>query len=78
MRLSALSSVTFAAAVMAAALAGCAGGPPGEGSYTARTEKLASDCQARGGILVPSGQQTGQPSTDNACQITGATSRLNR
>ena len=29
-----------------------------------------------GGILVPNGQQSGRPQTDNVCRITGGASRL--
>ena len=80
MRHSSSPAFTFglALAVMAAALAGCASGPSVEGSYSARVDKLAAECQARGGILIPTGQESSQPAADNACKITGSTSRLNR
>ena len=52
-------------------LAACATGAAPEGSYTARIDHLAADCQARGGILAPTGAQTGRPETENVCKITG-------
>jgi hypothetical protein len=70
------SILILAAAAFAASVAGCASGPPSEGSYLARTEKLAAECEARGGILTPSGAQTDRPQTDNVCKITGSASRM--
>ena len=59
-------------------LSACAtAGEPME-SYSAATERLAADCQARGGILQNTGNQTGRPETDNICKITGGASRLTR
>ena len=41
--------------------------------YETALRRLADDCQARGGILVPAGpQSTGRPETDNACRLTSA------
>jgi predicted Rossmann-fold nucleotide-binding protein len=60
----------------AAALSACASHGPPQDSYIARTEKLAAECDARGGILAPTGGQTGRPETDNVCKITGGASRL--
>jgi predicted Rossmann-fold nucleotide-binding protein len=61
---------------LAAALTACASAPDPEGGYQARTEKLAADCEARGGILAPTGGQSGRPENDNVCKITGGASRL--
>jgi hypothetical protein len=69
--------VAIAAASLATGLTACAGGPPQE-SYMSRTDKLAEDCRARGGILAPTGAQTGRPETDNICRITGGATRLPR
>ncbi len=60
----------------ATALSACATTHPTEGSYAERTEKLAAECQARGGILASTGAQTGQPQTENFCKITAGASRL--
>jgi hypothetical protein len=46
--------------------------------YGAATDRLAAECQARGGILVPTGQSSGRAETDNICKITGGASRLTR
>ena len=69
----------FALAILAPAVLGaCASaGKPME-SYSAATERLAADCQARGGILQTTGNLTGRPETDNVCKITGGASRLTR
>ena len=57
------------------ALAGCATGQ-GLPTYQEEMTKLDAECVARGGILTPSGMQTGRPQTDYLCKITGAASRL--
>jgi hypothetical protein len=62
-------------AALSLALAACAS-TPGSSRYSDDLQKLSDDCQARGGILSPSGQQTGRPQTDNVCRITGGASRL--
>lgn len=61
---------------LAAVLSACASTGPGEGSYADREKKLSDECEARGGILAPTGNQTGRPETDNICKITGGASRL--
>ena len=69
---SALAFIVPAALILSA----CAtAGEPME-SYGAATQRLAADCQARGGILQTTGGQTGRPETDNICKITGGASRL--
>lgn len=45
-------------------------------SYKQEMDKLDADCVARGGILTPSGMQTGRPQADYLCKITGAASRI--
>jgi hypothetical protein len=63
--------VLFAApAALAVALSACATGM-GETRYQAELEELAADCRARGGILSPTGRQSGKPALDNVCKITG-------
>lgn len=57
-------------AVAALALSACASGM-GESRYETELQRLAADCQARGGILSPTGQQSGQPALDNVCKVTG-------
>jgi hypothetical protein len=62
-------------AVLMLALAACAptvGSSPNNEDF--RT--LVAECQARGGILVATGQQTGRPRVDNVCRISGGGSRL--
>lgn len=62
-------------AALATALSACAS--TGERSRPDTTVELAAKCRERGGILVPTGRpSTGRPETDNACQITGAASRI--
>lgn len=39
-------------------------------------QRMAADCQARGGILVPTGELTGRPQVDYACRISGGASRI--
>ena len=68
--------VTFAAPaalIFTVAVAACA---PTIGSdhYASELRRLTDQCEARGGILSPTGRQTGRPQTDNVCQITGGPS----
>lgn len=58
--------------ILAVAASACA--PSMGGNRNANeTERLAAECQARGGILTPTGTATGQPAVDNACRMTNAT-----
>ena len=59
-----------APAALALTLSACAS-DMGESRYQSELEKLAADCDARGGVLSPTGEQTGRPQTDNVCKITG-------
>lgn len=36
--------------------------------------KLSADCEARGGVLTPTGQVTGREALDNVCRIVGGPS----
>jgi len=44
--------------------------------YDTELQTLSQECTARGGILAPTGQQSGRPQLDNVCKITGGASRL--
>ncbi|MDP3802103.1 hypothetical protein [Brevundimonas sp.] len=66
---------TAAPAALILVLAGCAS-TGATGSDNDTVQRLAADCRARGGVLVPSGEATGRPQVDNACRITGGASRL--
>lgn len=57
----------------AAALAGCATAPGMRGET--EEQRLARECQARGGILVPSEANTGRAQTDFLCQRSGGATR---
>lgn len=56
-------------------LAACATGS-GEDRYATELRQLAADCQVRGGILAPTGQQSGRPQIDNVCEIRSGGGRL--
>ncbi|GAA0870603.1 hypothetical protein GCM10009116_24400 [Brevundimonas basaltis] len=69
-----MRAVLFAApAALAVALSACASGM-GESRYETELQRLNADCQARGGILSPTGRQSGQPALDNVCKVTGQAS----
>lgn len=38
-------------------------------------EQLTAECEARGGVLVPTGRVTGRDALDNVCRITGGPSQ---
>lgn len=67
----ALVSMTVLAGVMA--LSACATAGTGT-SYQTDLTALTATCDARGGILTPTGMQSGRPQTDYACKITGGPS----
>lgn len=73
---SALMGACFSAVALLA-LSACASGKPLE-SYAQATERLAAECQARGGILQNVGNSSGRPETDNVCKLTGGASRITR
>jgi hypothetical protein len=69
-----MRTIFIAAALLpAAVLAGCAS--DSRPSLTAQQmDKLRADCEARGGLLVPSGRRyTGEVALDYPCRIHGAT-----
>ena len=66
----------FAApAALLFAVAACAP-TTGSSRYSDELQQLSDSCEARGGILSPTGQQSGRPQNDNVCRITGGASRL--
>ncbi|MGZ9100010.1 MAG: hypothetical protein ACXW3O_09925 [Brevundimonas sp.] len=67
--------ILAAPAALLLALAACAP-TTGMSRYETELRQLSENCEARGGILSPTGQHTGRPQTDNVCQITGGASRL--
>ncbi|MGZ9101106.1 MAG: hypothetical protein ACXW3O_15515 [Brevundimonas sp.] len=67
--------LTLAPALLLLVAAGCAP-TTGVDRYSSELQRLTEDCSARGGILSPTGKQSGRPQTDNVCKITGGASRL--
>jgi hypothetical protein len=67
--------IAVAPALLGLILSACAAGTGAQSSYASDERRLAEDCRARGGILVPTGQQTGRPQTDNVCEIRGQAAR---
>lgn len=63
--------------VLLLTLSACASGAP-RSSYASELQQLSADCQARGGILAPTGQQSGRPQNDNVCEIRSGGGRLPR
>jgi len=59
------------------ALTACSTGP-GTDRYGSELERLAESCRERGGILAPTGQQSGRPQQDNVCEIRGEPGRAPR
>lgn len=71
-----MRALIFAAPVaVLLALAACAP-TTGSSTYARELQQLSDSCETRGGILVPTGQQSGRPQNDNVCRITGGASRL--
>ena len=67
--------ILAAPAALLLALAACAPTTTGD-RYSNELTRLSDNCEARGGILVPTGQQSGRPQNDHVCRITGGASRL--
>lgn len=58
------------------ALSACAsGGASDNPSYATELDRLTESCRERGGILSPTGSQSGRPQQDNVCQIRGQPAR---
>lgn len=69
------AALVLVALVAPLALGACATGKTFP-TYQEEMDKLSAECTARGGILAPSGAQTGRPQTDYVCKITGAATRI--
>lgn len=67
--------ILVAPAALLLGLAACAP-TAGSNRYSEELKQLSADCEARGGILSPTGAQSGRPQLDNVCHITGGASRL--
>lgn len=68
-----MHKLSISALLALVTLAACASsGKPA--ATTSRLEDLRRRCEARGGMLVPSGRVTGQEALDYPCLIRGATS----
>ena len=67
--------IVIAPAALGLALSACAAGPTAD-RYGSELESLAAECRARGGILSPTGSQSGRPQIDNVCKITAETGRV--
>lgn len=65
----------LASSALLLTLAACAP-TTGSSTYARELQELSDSCEARGGILSPTGQQSGRPQNDNVCRITGGASRL--
>jgi uncharacterized lipoprotein YmbA len=60
------------ALIPALTLAACASdGRPS--ASTTQLDRLRRDCEAKGGMLVPSGRLTGEVALDNPCRLHDAT-----
>lgn len=68
-------ALAFAPVALILALSACATAT-GPSRYESELHQLTSDCQARGGILAPTGQQSGRPQNDNVCELRGGGGRL--
>ena len=66
-----MRAMFISALLPAVLLAACAGNsrPP---TSAAELERLRADCEARGGMLRPTGRLSGTPALDNPCIIRGA------
>jgi hypothetical protein len=63
------------AAALLLVLAACAP-TTGTSRYADELRELSDNCEARGGILSPTGEQSGRPQVDHVCRIAGGASRL--
>jgi hypothetical protein len=63
-------------AAFALGLSACATGSGGPSYHQREMARLRSECDARGGILLPSGANSGEAALDNACEIRGGVQTL--
>ncbi|RZJ20488.1 MAG: hypothetical protein EON85_15905 [Brevundimonas sp.] len=68
------SLIVFTPIILGLALSACST-TPGTDRYGSELQQLADSCRARGGILAPTGQQSGRPQQDNVCEIRGGAAR---
>ncbi len=74
-----VSFVSAAAGTCLLALSACMGMGDGSGSaYTRDYDRLTATCTERGGILSPTGSQSGRPANDYTCKISGGSEGLTR
>jgi hypothetical protein len=59
----------------ALAVSACTTAGPPDDRYGRELQELADSCRARGGILAPTGRQSGRPELDNVCEIRGQAAR---
>ena len=69
--------VTLSFALLTLPLIAACASTDGVNRYQADMDRLDAQCRERGGILQPTGSQSGEPARDYACHITGGASRLN-
>ena len=66
-------SLAALSTALAGILTGCAANGAGPGIGARESAELRRDCEARGGVLIPSGAATGRPALDEVCRITDPT-----
>ena len=66
--------IAFTPLILGLALSACST-TPGTDRYGTELQRLADSCRERGGILAPTGQQSGRPQQDNVCEIRGGAAR---
>jgi hypothetical protein len=66
----------LAALVAPLALGACATSGKPMPTYQQEYDTLNAQCVERGGILTPSGLQSGRAQTDYVCKITGGATRI--
>lgn len=64
--------VLMTALMTTLAVSACASGGPRTPDKT--YARLSAECEARGGVLAPTGRVTGREALDNVCRITGGPS----
>ena len=64
-----MRALTLLAPAALLLLSACAGSAAN--GHVTQIERLSDDCEARGGVLAPTGQTTGRVETEYVCKITG-------
>jgi hypothetical protein len=65
--------IVFTPILLGLSLSACS--TAGTDTYISDLQRLSDSCRARGGILAPTGSQSGRAETDNVCEIRGGTGR---